>query len=307
MENKDDIKGFNEYKTTMRALSDGIGLLKRHAGMLLMVLSPLLVIVSALWAWIVIDGMQLLTMFMLDSTPDSADIWLNAKSLLLPAALLVVFALLLLAQFYSLFRGYVANGFIPQTTLKTCWKPMLDTLRTKTVLVWLWILFTLFCYVALMGVLISVTPYTLVLTIPIAICMALWCSNLMVDFHVNEGSLMRALTRSVRITGRGFTSFIAAACLLGILMAVLGGLVLIPTISSMVIYEQAQMSVAMDNGQDLPGYFIPVFFICGMVSCYLMLVVKGLCISCWSMLYGAVTVRINHRSSKKDQTSELVD
>ncbi|MCF0187099.1 MAG: hypothetical protein HUJ98_11490, partial [Bacteroidaceae bacterium] len=215
MEKTKGIKAYDEYKTNMRAVADGVNLLGRHAWMLLKACLPLMVMLSLLWGWaafcLVNDMNQLVT----------TDITVTGvpHSFFLPFALLSLVKIVALAQFYSLFQGYVRHGFIPQVNYRSIWVQTGKTLKSNTLIVWLWMAFVVGIFFALAYFLMALSPYTLVLTVPAGVLLALWHMNLLTDFHVHEGTLVRSLVRSLKMTMRGFLSFLLVAVLLLIVVA----------------------------------------------------------------------------------------
>ncbi|MCQ2239172.1 MAG: hypothetical protein MJZ73_08065 [Bacteroidaceae bacterium] len=298
MEKTKEIKGFKEYKTNVRAVADGINLLGRHAGMLLKACGPLLLLVSVLWAWASLSGLIEVNQAVTSKSLDNWS-WLSFLPLMLTALAYIV----ALAQFYSLFQGYVANGFIPQMSIKSIWNPTFKVLTRNTLIVTLWILFVDAVFLALAIYLFSLTPYTLIATVPLGWVLTLWNLNLMADVHVQEGTLVRAITRSLKVTFRGFLSFSLMTVLLFIVASVVGIIVSTPSLVSNVIYAEASFSEAMGDGADLPGYFNNVYFIFSMIVAFLLLIVNFLMLSSWTMLYGAVS----HRNSKKYQSLSQKD
>lgn len=298
MEKTKEIKGFKEYKTNVRAVADGINLLGRHAGMLLKACGPLLLVVSLLWAWASLRGLIEVNQAV---TAKNLDSWSFMS--FLPLLLTALAYIVALAQFFTLFKGYVANGFIPQMSIKTIWKPTFNTLTRNTLIVTLWIVFVDAVFLALAIYLFSITPYTLIATVLMGWVLNIWHLNLMADVHVQEGTLVRAITRSLKVSLRGLLSFSLMTILLFIVASVVGVIVATPSLVSNVIFAEASFSEAMGDGADLPGYFNNVYFIFSMIVAFLLLIVNFLMLSSWTMLYGAV----NHRNSKKDQSLSQKD
>ncbi len=298
MEKTKEIKGYKEYKTNVRAVADGINLLGRHAGMLFKACGPLLLVVSLLWAWASLRGL-----IEVNQVVTAKDFGGWSFTSFIPMVLTALAYVVAVAQFYSLFQGYVINGFIPQVSAKSVWKPTFNTLTRNTLIVSLWIVFVNAVFVALAIYLFSMTPYTLIATIPMGWVLTLWDLNLLADCHVQEGTLVRAITRSLKVTIRGFLSFSLMTVLLFIIASVVVVIVSTPSLVSNVIYAEASFSEAMGDGADLPGYFNNVYFVFSMIVAFLLLIVNFLMLSSWTMLYGAVS----HRNSKKYQSLSQKD
>lgn len=294
MEKTNKIKGFKEYKTNTRAIADGVNLIGRHAWMLLKAFCPLMVVVSALWAWTLLCCLHDVNQFM---TTDISVTGLPT-SFVLPLVLFFLACVLSLAQFYSQFQGYVQNGFIPQVGMKSIWKQIFTTLKNDTLIVWLWILFVKLVYFALSIYLFMMSKYTLLLTVPFGIFFVLWNLNLLADFHVQEDALIRAIPRSFKITLSGMLSFLMVALLLLIVGMVVVLIIMVPSLVSSVIYTKASFSIAMEDGADLPNYFNGVYFIFSMIGGFIIQIISYLMLSSWTMVYGAVS----HRNSMKFQS-----
>ena len=299
MEKTRDIKGFKEYKTNMRAVTDGVNLLARHAGMLLKACGPLMLVVSLVWAWTSLSMLSAVNQFM------TTDISVTGfpTQFVVPAVLQTLLGVVALAQFYSLFQGYVENGFIPQVNYKSIWKLTLQTLKRNTLIVWLWLVFVAVLFSAIVFYLAVLSEYTLILTIPMNIFLSLWVLNLLADFHVQDCSLMRSISRSMRTTFQGFFSFLVVYIGLNIVLTLLVSIILVPGMVGSIISVQASLSLAMEDAADMPGYFNATFFIFSTISGFLLIVLSAFALSCWTMLYGAVSCR----NSKKFQSLSQKD
>lgn len=284
-----EIKGYGESKTNRRAVTDGINLLWRHAWMLFKTCAPLMTLVSVLWAVVSLHQLHTLSRQWVAGIPQG-DLPYAVHS---PHELLLFFAgIVVLAQFYGLFQGYVNNGFIPQVNMRSIWKLTWNTLIHHTLVAYLWVMFVIVVYYLLAVMLVIAVPYLAILLLPLGIFLLIWQMNLLTDSHVFPGSLMAAITRSFKVTVRGFLSFLLVVCVLTIVQCAVSFLCLVPVGVCLLIDGQAQLSLAMGDAAQIPGYFNVFFFLAAVVSGYLLLIVNALNLSCMSMTYGAVVARM---------------
>ena len=289
MENTSETKGFYEYRTTLRALSDGVSLMTKNALMLLKATWPILLIVSLLGAWYCQGVTSITEKLLLGVVLELSDLGLKIA---LPFVILLIGLLCYYALVYSVFSRYVEKGFMPTLTRKRYQLCPKLTKFVRFFIAFLWVAFVSLVYLAIVIALVTVSKWTLVLTIPIGIFLEFWLKNQLTGYVLISDTLFGSIRRSFGLTLKGFGSFLVVTVVLGLILGVVGMICLAPSLVSGTIYVKSQISLAEGDNGDLPGYFMTVYFLACTLSSFLMLLLEAIEISCWSMVYGAVSTRL---------------
>jgi hypothetical protein len=296
MENTVETKTFRDYRTTLRALSDGVSLFTKKATMLLKATWPLILFVSILGAWLSRSTVGVLGDFIMGTTMEMSDFGLKIG---VPALLYVFGMILFYSLVFTLFALYIEKGFLPTIKRKTYLLCPKITKLGRFCVCLLWVLFVFVVYVGLAAILFTVSRWTLILTIPILIILDFWLMNQCIDYVLISDSLMSSIKRSFRITLRGLGSFITVAIVLWLILSVIGFLCFLPSITAETIFVKAQISIAEGDSGILPGYFSPIYFGTLVFSNFLYLLLLAISLSCWCMVYGAVDTRLRIKDSEK--------
>lgn len=297
MEKKKKIKPFLHIKTNVRALQDGCNLINRNATMLLLSCGLLMLGISVLCAFLSVMKIDSVVQVML-GTKSLGDISLGVFALTGAVLLLVLFFEVMV---FAIFKKFTEHGFIPQITWKSVWKPAL-ALSRRSLLVLVWGMFEWTLFLAITYYLYTMSVWLLIPMDILGVFLCFWIRNQVIDFSLGTSSLIDSITASLKLTTKGFMSFLGCEVLLLIVMIVLVALCLMPSATCIFIDYKAQLSIMMGDEGDLPGYFTAVYFIASMVTSFLILVILAYYISCTSMLYGAVLSRISRRNDNSNPT-----
>lgn len=301
MENTVETKGFYEYRTTLRAISDGVSLMTKNATMLLKATWPLLLIVSLLGAMFIVSYTTKLGDFLCGNQPDLGEmLMLGVQALFSAIGFLVFYAMV-----FTLFSRYVEKGFMPMITRGTFQICPKNTKLPRFLLGALWMIFVIVIYVALAVVLVSVSEWALVILVPAYIFLLFWLTNQLIGYVLVSDTLMGSIRHSFGVTVKGFGSFLTVVVVLSLILGIVAGICLLPTVSSELVYLRSHLSMAEGDNGMLPGYFLPVFYLASMLSTFFMLLLSALEISCWCMVYGAVDTRIRIRKAEKESIVEV--
>lgn len=296
MENKSETKGFFAYRTTLRAMSDGVSLFTKNATMLLKATWPLLLITSLIGGWYLL-GMTKITVSLLVGTVlewSDLGLWVG-----LPGLLLLVTAVLFYALVYTLLSYYVEKGFMPTVVRKKFQLCPKITKLPRLLVGGCWCLFISLVYIMLSYVLYTVSVWSLVVTIPLYIFLMFWLTNQLVGYVLISETLVGSIRHSLGITLKGFGSFFAVCIMIILVLGTIAFVCMIPAISTETIFTKAQFSLAEGDNGSLPGYFMPVYFLANTLSTFLLLLLNAVQISCWSLVYGAVDTRIRLKKEEK--------
>ena len=289
MENTAETKGFYEYKTTLRAMSEGVSLLSKNATMLLKATWPVLLVVSLLGAWCTYSSSRLIGCVVTGSQIDWSDLGLSVA---FPVLVYLVGLVFFYALVYTLFAKYIEKGFMP-TVVRGKFQPCPKITKLgRFVLGVLWVLFIVLVYGALSYVLGHLSKWTLILTVPVCIFLAFWLANQLTGYVLISDTLIGSIRHSFGITLKGLGSFLTVAIVLGLILGVIGAVCQLPSISSELIYLKSQLSLSEGDDVVLPSYFMWVYFLALAFSTFLQLILNAIAISSWSMVYGAVSARL---------------
>lgn len=302
MNNTAETKGFYEYRTTLRAMSDGVSLLTKNATMLLKATWPFLLIVSLIGAWFCLSVTGSASSLLIDSCSE-LDWGVLVMRFVIPGVFLAAGMLAFYAMVYTLFSKYIEKGFMPSITRKRFQIGPKITKLPRLLIGVLWAFFVIGVYLALAVVLVSLSEWTLVLLIPCYVVLVFWLFNQITGYVLISDTLMGSIRHSWGITVKGLGSFITVSVVLALILGVVGIICLLPSLCSNIIYVKAQMSLAEGDGGDLPNYFMPVYYLAVTVSVFLMLLLEAIGVSCWSMVYGAVDTRLKLKKAEKSQKS----
>lgn len=301
MENTVETKGYYEYRTTLRAMSDGVSLFTKNATMLLKATWPLLLIVSLLGAMFTVSFTTTTGDLLLGKMLDWGDIAkIGVQALITGLAFLVFYAMV-----FTLFSRYVEKGFMPMITRSTFQPCPKNTKLVRFLLGALWMAFVLVVYYALSFALISLSKWVSVVLVPVYLFLLFWLTNQLVGYVLISDTLMGSIRHSFGITVKGFGSFLTLVIVLSLILGLIACICILPTISSEIIYLRSQLSLAEGDNGMLPGYFMLVFFLASTLSTFLMLILSALEISCWCMVYGAVDTRIRIKKAEKQSIVEI--
>lgn len=296
MENISEKKGFYAYRTTLRAMSDGVSLFTKNAAMLLKATWPLLLITSLLGGWFAVGVTKICVDLLVGTLLEWSDLGLWMA---LPGLLTLCFMVLFFALVYTLLSQYVENGFIPTQKRKKFQLCPKITKLPRLLLGGCWCIFVSVLYVLLAYVLYTVSVWSLIATIPLYIVLMFWLANQLVGYVLIADTLVGSIRHSLGITLKGLGSFIAVSLMLALVLGAIGVVCMIPAISTETIYMKAQFSLAEGDNGDLPSYFTPVYFLACTLSTFLTLLLNAVQTSCWSLVYGAVDTRIKLKRAEK--------
>lgn len=296
MENTVETKAFHDYRTTLRALSDGVSLFTKNATMLLKATWPLLLVVSILGAWLSLSVVSILGDSFMGTIIDLGDLGVRIG---VPAFLYSLGMILFYSLVFTLFALYIEKGFMPTIRRKRFRLCPKITKFGRFFVCLLWILFVLVVYGGLTVILATVSRWTIIIAILLFIILEFWLMNQIIDLVLISDSLIDSIKRSFRITIKGFGSFLTVAIVLWLILSVIGALCFLPSITSETIFVKAQMSIAQGDNGILPDYFIPIYFLALVFSIFLFLLLLAISVSCWSMVYGAVDTRLKMKDSEK--------
>ena len=110
MENTVETKTFRDYRTTLRALSDGVSLFTKKATMLLKATWPLILFVIILGDWLSRSTVGVLGDFIMGTTMEMSDFGLKIG---VPALLYAFGMILFYSLVFTLFALYIEKGFLP--------------------------------------------------------------------------------------------------------------------------------------------------------------------------------------------------
>ena len=161
MENTVETKAFHDYRTTLRALSDGVSLFTKDATMLLKATWPMLLAVSILGAWLSFSVVSILGDFFMGMLLSGKDLGVRIG---VPAFLYALGMILFYSLVFSLFALYIEKGFMPTIRRKRFQLCPKITKLGRYLVCLLWTLFVFVVYGGLSIILGTVSRWTAIIT-----------------------------------------------------------------------------------------------------------------------------------------------
>ena len=191
---------------------------------------------------------------------------------------------------YTLFYKYARSGSLPEYRLKDLKQALI--VNAKKIFLYGLVIFVIgtLCGILIL-LLLSLSPYTLILTIPLALFVLLPFSYTPFVYILEETSLINAIIKSFKLGIPTWGAIFAVRFISSFIVFIIQLIVCLPWLMGLMVNSYATIAVMSGETVVLPGFFPLLMFFLVTISLFISYLTKVLIISAMAFQYGSAETK----------------